>query len=366
MAPNTLPDDQLNVIILITESPSQNGYIESLINAYIRAGHTVICDAHNFFFSNHTPDFIHIHWPERLYKWLSIEGIKKTDIHQTIKNRLAWYKSRNVKIIYTIHNLQPHGSHTNTEKDIYKTVLNHADILLHHCNKSIELVQKIYPFAQDKKNVVCPHGDYLIHYRNIPQLDARKKYNIPPEKIVTLNFGTQKPYKNTNLINEAFDQLKIDSKFLFIAGRYQNPGKNALAKLYYRFLSMVAQKFGSPKKKVLHKAIPTEEIPYLLNSADIVFLGQEHGLNSGLIALAATYSKPVVCPNIGCFKESIKEWQHASYQAGNAADAANALNKIYDKVLDNKKRNTAFDNTKWLADSSWDKHVERIPLVSDS
>ena len=55
--------------ILLVENPSENGYIESLINAYKELGHEVYCGVYNFYHSNVIPDIIHIHWPESLYKW---------------------------------------------------------------------------------------------------------------------------------------------------------------------------------------------------------------------------------------------------------------------------------------------------------
>ena len=348
--------------ILITESPSENGYIESLINAYTRAGHTVICDVNNFYFSGYMPDILHIHWPERLYKWHSLESIGGVDIYKTIKERLLWYKEKGTKIIHTIHNLNPHDSNHAFEEDIYQLIIEYADILVHHCNDSINFIIDRCSDASQKINIVCPHGDYLIHYKIIDQSHARQQYNIPSEKIVILNFGKQRPYKNENFIKTVIKDLECTSKCLLVAGRFENPGGNSSSRLYFRARNRIRKQFEYSKQRYIYRQIPTDEIPAILCSSDIVFLGQQHGLNSGLLSLAATYSKPVVCPDIGCFHASLSGWNHETYNAGNIADAVRALDKMCARVIEIKKEAASFDNSLWLTKHSWDRHVKNILL----
>lgn len=346
--------------ILITESPSENGYIESLINAYSRAGHITICNVNNFYFSGYVPDILHIHWPESLYKWYSLQSVDEINIYKKIKERLLWYKNNGAKIVYTIHNLTPHDSKHAFEEDMYQLIIEHADVLVHHCNKSINLTSERYSSAAQKINIVCPHGDYLIHYKKVDQSDARQRYNIPLEKTVVLNFGKQRPYKNEKFIKRTFKGLACPLKYLFIAGQFSSPGENPVSKLRFRVRNQARQQFKYSEQQYIYRQIPTDEMPSILSSADIVFLGQQHGLNSGLLALAATYSKPVVCPNIGCFHSSLSGWHHETYCAGNVADATQALDKMCVRVSEMKQEAEAFDNTQWLANHSWDNHAASI------
>jgi len=346
--------------ILITESPSENGYIESLINAYARAGHTVICDVNNFYFSGYVPDILHIHWPERLYKWCSLQSIDTVDIHRKIEERLLWYKNNGTKIIHTIHNLSPHEHENSFEEDIYRLVIEHADILVHHCAKSINYVIAKYSNASEKTNIVCLHGDYLIHYKDISQPIARQQHKIPPKKIVILNFGQQRPYKNEGFIGQVFTNLNWPTKYLLIAGPFANPRKNFASRLYFKVRNKTRTTLKHPQRQYIYQSIPTADLPSIFCSSDIVFLGQTHGLNSGLLAMAATYSKPVVCPNIGCFSESLLGWHHKTYEAGNVTDATRALHKICIQVEEIRKIAQSLDNTDWLEKHSWDKHAENI------
>ena len=143
--------------ILITERPSENGYIESLINAYLRASHTVVCDVSNFFYSNYVPDILHIHWPESLYQWCSIEAVNEIEMQESIEERLLWYKRNGTTIIHTIHNLCPHDSKQSRDQDVFNLVIQYADLLVHHCAESINLTSDSYPDVSRKKNIIYPN-----------------------------------------------------------------------------------------------------------------------------------------------------------------------------------------------------------------
>ena len=348
--------------ILLTESPTENGYIESLINAYVRAGHTVVCDVNNFFYSNYVPDMLHIHWPERLYKWSSHEGINDVDRYKKIEERLLWHKNNGTRIFHTIHNLCPHDSKLDIDRDIFQLIIKYADTLIHHCNESISLLARHYPETLKKTNKVCTHGDYLIHYKKVDDSLARKMCAIPRDRFVILNFGRQRPYKNEQFIISVFDSLDISSKYLVIAGQFEYPDNKPASRRFFRLRNRIRKQWNFTNKKYLYRYFPTHEIPDIISSSDIIFLGQQNALNSGLLSLAATYSKPVVYPNIGCFQEAMSGWHHEAYKAGDIADATRSLQTMYARVVERKNKSEIFDNSDWLTNNSWDNHVKNIFL----
>ena len=111
--------------------------------------------------------------------------------------------------------------------------------------------------------------------------------------------------------------------------------------------------------KFIYKFFPVSELPYILSCADIVFIGQSEALNSGLIALAATYSLPVVIPDIGCFVESAENWIYKTYTAGDKNIAVEALNSMHVEL-----KNLRGGNIKWLASSSWEAHAGKIIVAA--
>jgi beta-1,4-mannosyltransferase len=339
--------------ILVTDNPTpDNDYIESLISAYLRAGQDVTTGADEFFFSDSIPDVLHIHWPESLYRWRAPKGMSSDRVSRMIVERLDWYKDNGVTIINTIHNLAPHNNTLDADRQVYRQIIEHADILVHHCSDSIRLFAKSYPAASSRTNIVCPHGDYLIHYKAVAKDKARSRYTIPKDRLVILNFGRQRPYKNERFITTVFNNLAIKSKYLVIAGVFEYPDVGRWLRMRNRF----RKRFPYRDRKYIYRMFPPSEIPDIISGADIIFLGQQHALNSGLLPLAATYSKPVVCPDIGCFKQSMEGWLCETYIAGDVDNAVLALQNMCKELPDL----TVPDNSDWLRNNSWDGHVNGI------
>ena len=120
--------------IMLTEMPGENGYIESLINAYRNDGHEVLLGAENFFDSRLVPDVLHIHWP---YRWNENTLGSEEGVVSGIKQRLEWYKTNSTVVVYTVHNLEPHESPASLNSSVFNLIAKHADTRVHHCAKSI-------------------------------------------------------------------------------------------------------------------------------------------------------------------------------------------------------------------------------------
>lgn len=346
------------MIILLTENPGNNSYIQSLMNEYKNLGHSVVCNVNNFFSSNLIPDILHIHWPERLYKWHNIYENNDANQFDCIKDRLDFYKKNGVKIIYTVHNILPHDSiNYSDDSKYYELILSYTDLIIHHCQNSIELLAKVFPLVREKRNIVAPHGDYLVDFNEIEKVEAKKNLDIPPEKFVILNFGSQQPYKGGKFIESVFRSAKIPNKYLLTAGNYRFINQNIFGRNFSKILVKLKQKFRYSNKRYFYYSIPKDKISLFFSAADLVFLGHQDGLNSGVLNLAATFSKPVVFPDIGCFSQQMESWECETYKVGNTNDAVLSLQNSYKKIKNNEYE---FNNTKWLNQNSWENHVETI------
>jgi|GEM_PF-1584554 len=345
--------------ILITDQPGTNTYLTALIKAYKSAGITVICGLHNFFYSNLIPDILHIQWPEKLYSWFPFSSMNEEEQYKAIKERLQWYKDNNANIVHTIHNIKPHvPENSGFEERIFKLIISYSDILVHHCNGSVNTLKTVYTESAGKFNIVCPHGDYLLDYSSIARDEARRKLGIPQNKFVLLNFGNQLKYKNENFIESVFNKLPLKNKYLLTAGNNRSGGYSKGLHLYNSIKRTIRMKLTYNNRKYHYKVVTPEELPVFINAADIFFLAHSgNNLNSGILPLAATYSKPVIFPNIGCFAEQMEGWIYETYRQGNEDGAVNAVKNLYMKL---GNFNNSFDNTTWLSINSWDKHVQRI------
>lgn len=344
--------------VLVADDPGMNSYVTSLIEAYKDAGLNVICGWHNFFYSNIKPDILHIQWPEKIYNWYPFLTLSEKEKYNKIEERLKWYKENNVVILHTIHNIQPHiPEKLDFERSIFELIIKYSDILCHHCKKSIELLNQNYPGVLEKKNIITPIGDYSIDYKKLTKNEARQKLNIPENKFVILNFGSQAKYKNNNFLESIFKKLPIKEKYLLTAGNYGLGGYSKPAMIYHLIKKQVKMKLKYSNKKYFYKSVPPDDLPYYVNSADMFFLAHSKSLNSGVLPLAATFAKPVVFPDIGCFKEQMQDWIYESYEKDNLESAAVAINKMFSFIKNSAK---SFDNSLWLEKNSWKKHVQII------
>lgn len=345
--------------ILIADNPGTNSYLTSLIDAYKKAGLEVICGLHNFFYSNLVPDVLHIQWPEKIYNWYPFNVLDDEEKYKEIEKRLNWYKEKKAFIVHTIHNIKPHiPEKLNFEEKIFSLIINYSDILSHHCKKSVELLSKNYPQAANRKNIINHHGDYLIEYKKVSKDDARAKLGIEKNKFVILNFGSQQKYKGEEFIESVFRKLPIKEKYLLTAGSYRYGGYSEIGIIIRKMKNKIRVKNNFNNKKYIYKTAAPSEISYFFSACDIVLTAHRGSLNSGVLPLAATYAKPVVFPDIGCFKEQMNNWAYECYEPENESRAAGAVMNLYHRVKD--EGNETADNTLWLQENSWKKHVRLI------
>lgn len=345
------------MIIYLVADPLENSYITSLIEEYKRIGHTVYCGSKNFLVSNLVPDVLHIQWPEKIYNNYNSTALSEDEKIKKIEEKLLWFKDNNTIIIHTIHNLRPHNPVNLTfEKKIYNLTIKYSDLLIHHCQKSIELLNSIYNDSKDKINIVNQHPDYLYDYVEIDKYEARKKLGLPENAFIILNFGSQQKYKGGDFIESVFNKLPIKNKFLLTAGNYSYSSYSN--QLFLKLRNLYRQKLRFKNKKYIYNKISSYDLPYILCSSDILFLAhQKSSLNSGILPLSATYNKPVVFPNIGCFNEQMKDWVFKNFIGGDKLSAISSITSLYKDIQGNKLN---FDNSLWLNEHSWQKHVSKI------
>ena len=343
-----------------------NEYTELLAKAYQRSGHRVIFDVQNFLYSDFMPDCVHIQWPEAIYHWRHQLPLNN-DTLELLRQRLSLYASRKIPIVYTAHNLLPHDNVSDFDKAAYSTMLSRANIIVHHGKASIPLLQNDFPECVNARHIVCPHGPYPFKLEDGGQ--ARAFFGLSANRYIFLNFGRQRPNKGFNFINQAFKKWTEENAMLFTIGPKTTAGRsNGFLGLMNLFkqkfmdtrLSALALAFSKRSKCIL-RPVGTKEIPKIVSTADVFFLGHQEGLNSGILALAASYGKPVVFPDLGNFSEQLSGWPwKEKYKAGDVASAVKALERIMVRIKHVPPGQVVFDNKEWLSANSWDKHVRTI------
>jgi len=185
---------------------------------------------------------------------------------------------------------------------------------------------------------------------------------------VFLNFGRQRAYKSPGFAADVFRALNRQDSFLFTIGpadasRTRGAAAAGTCAAGGPFKKLLRLATGGPRTgaKTLSRTVPPEEIPRILAACDCMFLGHSAGLNSGLLALAASYGKPVVFPDIGNFRDQLQGWEwHEPYAAGDAGSALGALIKMLGRIAGRRPGDVAFDNRQWLDAHAWSRHVDMI------
>ena len=354
------------IVLLCGKKDSKNQYIELLAKSYQKQGHQVIYDVHNFLYSNFLPDFVHIQWPEAFYRWKNNLPASQ-DTLQLILERLRLYNNNQIPIVYTVHNTLPHENATMFDSQLYDLISCNADILVHHGQASIEITKTKYPGSAKSTHIICPHGSYPFEPKN--WIESREAYKLPKSKYIFANFGRQRKNKGFDFVQRVFKHLNNNDIYLFNIGdknpRYR-PDNNVLRFIwrYKNRLSLYLNEntyglFGNTK--TIYRQIPNSEIPFIAAASDVFFLGHLNGLNSGILALAASYGKPIVYPTLGNFGEQLSGWPWKySYKAGDVDSAMVAINKMYEKLKDHMPGDMKNDNSEWLNKNSWEIHVRKI------
>lgn len=339
--------------VLIGCDDIRNAYIPSLMDAYQVRGCEVVMGVANCFKSAYCPDIVHLHWPESL----CIPGNSCTfgDTLEAIRERLQHFKRHGAVVVWTVHNIRPHDSaQKDFDRKLYSAVMEEADILVHHGQASVDMMTAEYPVVATKTNIVCPHGDYLIQYEDIKQSDAREALNIPQDRTVLLHFGNIRPYKGLDLTEDVFSRWRRKDKYLLVAGRLKTNTRSVFERLVDRWNGQLRKRRNNCRYDL--GMVPNDLIAYYFSATDIVMVSNRTGLTSGVLAMAATFKKPVVYPEIGNFREQMEGWVSESYVAGDTTGAVEALGRLLDRL----EEGSSLSNSAWLERNSWSEHVERI------
>jgi len=329
-----------------------NTHLKNLAEGYSSKGIKVISGFDVFFSGHQIPDIIHFHFLEGLLKFGRYD-------ESAFFKQMDFFKNKGVFFLFTFHDSKPHIEINKLDYYIlFNKFLTYVNLFIHHGESSIKILTKIYPEISSKKHIVCKHGDYLNDMKTFHESmeDARKILKIPANKRILLIFG-QLQFKNTSFAEKVLKEIrkKYDNTVLLMAGVSPKFRYNRINKLYYKFNNNFLNIFRF-NKILIHKRFSQFETYLLFTASDVIFLPHNSGLTSGIIPMAATLGKPFVYPDLGVFAEQANYCIAEKYQCDNINSAVNAI----DKILNYKIQ--SFNNSKWLENNNWTKHVEHILL----
>jgi glycosyltransferase involved in cell wall biosynthesis len=254
-----------------------------------------------FAIQNHgKPQIVHIHWTNPFWvdPWLPISIFAGS----RLVVELYVIKLLNIKIVWTIHNLQNHEQRFKSlEHRINRRLCGIADQIIVHCECARELVMNRYNLSpgMSSKITVIPHGHFIDIYANtITRSVAREYLGLSQKDLVFLYFGKIRNYKGVPDLISDFMLFKVPDAKLLIVGQPDN----GIIQTKIKHLS------DQSKKIAFYPGfIPNEDIQKFMNAADIVILPFKDTLTSGTVILAMSFSKPIIAPRLGCLAELLEE-----------------------------------------------------------
>lgn len=200
--------------------------------------------------------------------------------------KLMVFKCCGTKIIYTVHNRQPHETqYSALNRLFYKCVFSLVDNIVILSDLTRDVIKEIGGKKFSGKIIKIPHPTYLC---------PTKKYQDNPEGFTVLFFGLLRPYKNIEmLLSVAASHPEIN---FVIAGA-------ALDLNYADSLKKAAS--GLNNVHLILRRLTDEEINKLMDEASVLALPYDlkSSLNSGAAMFALSKGLNVVIPNIGTILE---------------------------------------------------------------
>lgn len=268
------------VIVNPYEHPN-NDYIRLQIEAIRRAGYTPVPQTGNIVKS----DCI-------LYNWMeNVDGNHKALIIAKKLVRLIQFKVLGKKIVWVMHNKQPHENSYKFGLFMMKVMAFISDKIMVLCDETVPALMKI---TNSKKVLEKVCKVPLISYESIVgEMDEAPIGG----KLNVLLFGQIKPYKGVEVLLEALkDEYLQQNTVITIVGKCNDQS----------YLNQITDKI-----KTLHNVsfqnrfIELSELKKIVKDIHLLVLPMDikSSLNSSAAMMAFSLRRTVICPNIGTVQE---------------------------------------------------------------
>jgi beta-1,4-mannosyltransferase len=248
-------------------------------------------------------DIFHIHWLESPF-WRTGQLAIVRAVLLTLLATIV-VKLRGCRVVWTAHDPVPHQMKSNARLHhgafgllwrLYSALfLKMADgvTLLSETHRPVVLKRR--PYLRGLPFTVIPHPHFKDVYPNtVGKRDAREALALGQDETVLLLLGNLRPYKNAEGLIEAFRGTTDPLLRLVIAGDPDGPA-------YIAELTALAG--NDPRISFHFGFVADDRLQLFLNAADCVVIPFRNATNSGSVALALSFARPVAVPTIPVFRE---------------------------------------------------------------
>lgn len=192
---------------------------------------------------------------------------------------------------------------------------------------------------------VLLHPVYEHFGVSMDKIQALEHFSIPKEKKHILFFGLIRDYKGLDLLLDALSILPQEYD-LTIAGEVYGSFDT-----YQRQIDQLNLK----NRVHLHlRYIPDEEVKVFFSLADIVALPYKSATQSGIVAIAKHFEKPVVATNVGGLSEFIK------HPSDGVLTSAKTSESIASSIIEVTTQQESGKNNTSITPYSWDEFARDL------
>jgi glycosyltransferase involved in cell wall biosynthesis len=191
---------------------------------------------------------------------------------------------------------------------------------------------------------VLLHPVYEHFGVSMDKIKALEHLSIPKEKKHILFFGLIRDYKGLDLLLDAMSQLPEEYD-LTIAGEVYGS---------FDVYQQQIEQLNLRDRVHLHlRYIPDEEVKVFFSLADIVALPYKSATQSGIVAIAKHFEKPIVATNVGGLSEFIQHPSDGILTSAKTSEsiAASIIEIAQQETSNNRKSSTPY---------SWDEFAKDL------
>ena len=260
-------------------SPGEDGIAGKIFNAAVKV----------------TPDLVHIQHEFGLYG--ELDGIAVLELIYRLK-------STGTPVIATFHTVEEKPGFRKAL--IIRTMCRELDGIIVHGQKHVDILQTVFN-AERSKLFLVPHGAREMN----PIADAKKKLDLEDKKVILLA-GYFRPTKCFDRIVDLFPQIvkKVPDAWLVLSGKLRMLEFSTYRAMLFEKINNSAAK---DRIEVFRGQFPQKTFDTILSAADIVVLPYAEGAQSGIMAHAMTFGKPVITSNLPAFVDILKKSEIGFY-----------------------------------------------------
>lgn len=201
-------------------SPHDNKFVDTVCGMLTAVGFTVRPGNPTFWSTPFDkPDLYVIHWPDAIF-WGEASQLRLRFWIARILTNLTLLKARGTRILWFVHNLQPHELSPEAQRhwSAYTAGLSRlVDAWITLSPSTSEPVIQRYPALARKPHTFIWHPPYADAYGGT-RAQARAELALPEEAVVIGHAGLLRPYKNLAALAGRFERIAPEGAILLLTG----------------------------------------------------------------------------------------------------------------------------------------------------